>query len=167
MTSLLMSSPPIRISHRVFRCIYSNSWDIVASSPSFSRPAAKAPRRAYSQATKFIDIQRKCIFKVTWDQRGKKQFLIWLVRDKENRCLRVPDRIMNQLLLKGWILLDCLQSPVSPRFSVRSSRSSALHYGPPSWMSVKTTYGAEGGVHMTPRWPLVTVSVRSWPSYEK
>ena len=115
MTSLLISSPLIRISHRLFRCRYSNSWDTVASSPSFSRPAARVPRRAYSQATKFIDTQRKCIFKVTWDQRGKKQFLIWLVRDKENRCLRVPDRIMNQLLLKGWILLDCLQSPVSPQ----------------------------------------------------
>ena len=50
MTSLLMSSPPISISHRLFRCRYSNSRDVVASSPSFSRPAARAPRRACSQA---------------------------------------------------------------------------------------------------------------------
>ena len=41
-----MSSPrTISISHRLFRCRYSNSRDVVASSPSFSRPAARAPRR--------------------------------------------------------------------------------------------------------------------------
>ena len=51
MTSLLMSSPPISISHRFFRCRYSNSRDVVASSPSFPRPAARTPRRACSQAT--------------------------------------------------------------------------------------------------------------------
>ena len=50
MTSLLMSSPPISISHRLFRCRYSNSRDVVASSPSFSRLAARAPRRGCSQA---------------------------------------------------------------------------------------------------------------------
>ena len=43
MTSLLMSSPPISISHRLFRCRYSNSKDVVARSPSFSRPDASAP----------------------------------------------------------------------------------------------------------------------------
>ena len=43
MTSLLMSSPPISISHRIFRCRNSNSWDIVASSPSFSHPTARVP----------------------------------------------------------------------------------------------------------------------------
>ena len=37
MTSLLMSSSPIRISTRLFRCRYSNSRDVVASCPSFSR----------------------------------------------------------------------------------------------------------------------------------
>ena len=36
MTSLLMSSLPISISHRLFQCRYSNSRDVVASSPSFS-----------------------------------------------------------------------------------------------------------------------------------
>ena len=35
MTSLLMSSPPISISHRLFRCRYSNSRDVIANSPSF------------------------------------------------------------------------------------------------------------------------------------
>ena len=50
MTSLLMSSPPISILHRLFQCRCSNSRDVVASSPSFSRPAARAPRRACLQA---------------------------------------------------------------------------------------------------------------------
>ena len=36
--------------HQLFRCRYSNSRDIVACSPSFSRPAARAPGRACSQA---------------------------------------------------------------------------------------------------------------------
>ena len=48
MTSLLMSSPPISFLTRLFRCRYSNSRDVVASSPSFFRPAARAPRRTYS-----------------------------------------------------------------------------------------------------------------------
>ena len=47
MTSLPMSSPPISISHGLFRCRYSNSRDVVGSSSSFSLPAAKALRRAF------------------------------------------------------------------------------------------------------------------------
>ena len=43
MTSLLMSYPPISISHRLFPWRYSNSRDIVATSPSFSRPAPPPP----------------------------------------------------------------------------------------------------------------------------
>ena len=39
-----MSSPPISISYRLFR-------DVVSGSPSFFRPAARAPRRTCSQAT--------------------------------------------------------------------------------------------------------------------
>ena len=39
-----MSCPPISISHRLFR-------DVVSGSPSFSRSAARAPRRTSSQAT--------------------------------------------------------------------------------------------------------------------
>ena len=52
MTSLLMSSSPISILHRLFQCRYSNSRDVVSSSPSFPPPrsAARAPRRACSQA---------------------------------------------------------------------------------------------------------------------
>ena len=46
MTSLLMSSPPISISHRLFRCRYSNSREVLSNSPSFSRPDPRAPRRA-------------------------------------------------------------------------------------------------------------------------
>ena len=62
MTSLL-SAPPISISHRLFRCRYPNSRDVVASSPSFSRPAARAPQRSPSQASSmlfsFIKIKKK------------------------------------------------------------------------------------------------------------
>ena len=54
MTSLLMSSPSISISHRLCQCRYSNSGDVAASSPSFSRPAAKAPRRVCSLANLFL-----------------------------------------------------------------------------------------------------------------
>ena len=58
MTLLLISSPPISISHQFFRCRCSNSRDVVSSSPSFSRPAASAPRRACLQArTKMIIIE--------------------------------------------------------------------------------------------------------------
>ena len=49
--TLLMPSPPISISHRLFRCRYSNSRDVLASSLSFSRPTARVPRRACWQAT--------------------------------------------------------------------------------------------------------------------
>ena len=51
MTSLLISSPPISILHRLFRSRYSNSRDVDASSPSFSHPAGRARRRACSQTT--------------------------------------------------------------------------------------------------------------------
>ena len=54
MTSLLMPSLPINISPRIFRWSFSNSRKVhvrvVASSPSFSRLAARAPQRACSQA---------------------------------------------------------------------------------------------------------------------
>ena len=50
MTSQLMSSRLINISHRLFRCRYSNSRGYVASSPSFSRPATRALHRACWQA---------------------------------------------------------------------------------------------------------------------
>ena len=45
-TSLLMSSPPISISHRLFRCRYSKSRDVRSC-----KLSARAPRRACSQAT--------------------------------------------------------------------------------------------------------------------
>ena len=52
MTSLL-SSPPISILHQLFQCRYSKSRDVVASSPFFSCPVNRAPRRACSQDTLF------------------------------------------------------------------------------------------------------------------
>ena len=60
MMSLPVSSPPISISHRLFRCRYSNSRDVVASSPSFSRPAARAPRRACPQARNTTNVTVNC-----------------------------------------------------------------------------------------------------------
>ena len=51
MSILIMSSLPNSISCRLFQCRYSNSRDVVASSPSFSRPAARASQRACSQAS--------------------------------------------------------------------------------------------------------------------
>ena len=50
------------------------------------------------------------------------------------------------LLTINWYI-DCEQS------IVRSSRSSALRYGRPSWMSVKYTYGAWGRYRFKPRRP--------------
>ena len=45
------------VSHRLFQCRHSTSRDVVASSPSFSRPAAKAARRACSQAKDFVKLK--------------------------------------------------------------------------------------------------------------
>ena len=42
MMSLLQSSPPISISHRLFRCRYSNFKFLVANSPSFFGPHRKS-----------------------------------------------------------------------------------------------------------------------------
>ena len=50
-----MSSPPISVS----RCGYSNSRDVVASSPSFSHPTARGPRRACPAACIGKDILRR------------------------------------------------------------------------------------------------------------
>ena len=47
MTSLLMSSPPISISNRLFRCRYSNSRDVVASFPSFCQSAPESLLAGY------------------------------------------------------------------------------------------------------------------------
>ena len=46
--------PPISILHRLFLCRYSNSRQAVPSFPSFSRSAARAPRRACSQAKQVL-----------------------------------------------------------------------------------------------------------------
>ena len=43
------------VSHRLFWYRYLNSRDVVASSPSFSRPTARAPRRACSQAIRYSE----------------------------------------------------------------------------------------------------------------
>ena len=43
MTSLQISSPPTSILHRLFRCTYSNSWDMTASFASFFVPQPERP----------------------------------------------------------------------------------------------------------------------------
>ena len=53
---LLMSSPPISILHQLFQCRYSNSRDVVVSSPSFFLPTTRVPRRACSQANLLVGI---------------------------------------------------------------------------------------------------------------
>ena len=81
MTSLLMSFPPISISHRLFRCRYSNSRDVVVRSPSFSRPAAGAPWRACSQARiPSAESQRKknsWILESGWPYVGQNHLAQW------------------------------------------------------------------------------------------
>ena len=47
MTSLPMPSPPISILHRLFRCRYSNSRDVIASSPSFCQSAPESLLAGY------------------------------------------------------------------------------------------------------------------------
>ena len=59
MTSILVSSLPITISHRLFWCTYSNSRDVAASSPSFSHPAARLSRRASSDAGSHLGLPKK------------------------------------------------------------------------------------------------------------
>ena len=62
MANVRMSSPSISISNRRFRCRYSNSRGVVGSSSSFSCPAARGPRRAWSQAI-FEVFKRTFLFK--------------------------------------------------------------------------------------------------------
>ena len=49
MTSLLMSSPPISFSHRLFRCRYSNSRNVVKRSSSLPCPVARTQATQYSE----------------------------------------------------------------------------------------------------------------------
>ena len=52
MTPLIMSSPPIPISSRFFRCRYLNFRDVVASSPSFSRRKWSRASHLHEKKTK-------------------------------------------------------------------------------------------------------------------
>ena len=61
-------------SHRLFRCSYSNSRDVVASTPSFFRPAIRVPRNACSQA--IVNWVTDLIFCVV-DQQTLKQMGVW------------------------------------------------------------------------------------------
>ena len=87
MPSLLMSSPSISISHRLFQCRYSNSRDVAASSPSFSRPAARAPRRVCSPINLFLFHFWTLSFLLT-----NIQFFNWLEASREIKSLSYTER---------------------------------------------------------------------------
>ena len=88
MTSLLMSSPSISNSHRLFQCRYSNSRDVAASSPpSVSRPAARAPRRVCSLANLFLFHFWTLSFLLT-----NIQFFNWLEASREIKSLYYTER---------------------------------------------------------------------------
>ena len=63
MTSLLMSSMPISISHPLFQCKYTHSRDVVVSCPSFCCPAARAPQRACLQAQAIVLDDSRIIYR--------------------------------------------------------------------------------------------------------
>ena len=93
-----MSSLPLSISHRLFRCRYSNSTDVVASSSSFSRPAVRAPGE---RARRLLSLLPS-IWKYEW---GKwRRFLAMIKKDRtlrkrlgkhsEQRCVVAFEPIM-------------------------------------------------------------------------
>ena len=81
MKSLLMSSPPISISHRLCQC-----RAVVASSPSFSRPAARAPRRVCSLANLFLFHFWTLSFLLTFS------FFNWLEASREIKSLYYTEK---------------------------------------------------------------------------
>ena len=81
MKSLLMSSPPISISHRLCQC-----RAVVASSPSFSRPAARAPRRVCSLANLFLFHFWTSSFLLTFS------FFNWLEASREIKSLYYTEK---------------------------------------------------------------------------
>ena len=62
MTSLLMLSPPISISHGLFRCRYSNSRDVIASFPSFCQSAPESLLAGYFLRTPSAPITTVVVF---------------------------------------------------------------------------------------------------------
>ena len=91
MTSLLMSSPPISISHRLFGCRYSNSRDMVASSLSFSHPATRAPWRACWQAR----LRAAKIANISW-LLSLRVCMLWKSAIRDTSVLQFQCALMNR-----------------------------------------------------------------------
>ena len=127
MTSLLMSSPPISISHWLFRCIYSNSSDVVASPPSFSRPAARVPQGACSQAPElFYD----------WSEHNKHSWTISSVHGFPARTVTFPDANLftfhdktskcAQKQFYWWIIINLQKRNLKRRVSKSKTKMSSI-----------------------------------------
>ena len=81
-------------SHRLFRCSYSNSRDVVASTPSFFRPAIRVPRNACSQA--IVNWVTDLIFCVV-DQQTLKQMGVWNpVEKNDDYCTTTSNRTVGR-----------------------------------------------------------------------
>ena len=86
---------PIRISQRLFRCRYSNSRDVVASSPSFSCPATRVPGKACSQANQNASFLTPVIFTLVLLYADGTPYLILLDCKLCINCIHETTR-------KGW-----------------------------------------------------------------
>ena len=109
MTSFLMSSPPSSISHRLFRCRYSNSRDVVASSPSFPAPPPGHPKE---------HARRLYLDTFNWSQctSGEERFKYPLPRknkiiqmrhpsaNKDSQIASVQNQLINSYLGNGVLL---------------------------------------------------------------
>jgi len=92
MTSLLISSPPMSILHWLFRCRYSNSRDVIASSPSFSCPTVRASQRdslqVIHQMNWWIISQGGFVgsFDILWSESSRigSLILIWIIQVEHN-----------------------------------------------------------------------------------
>ena len=149
MTSLLMSSLPTSTSHRLFRCRYSTSRDVVVSSPSSSR----APRRVCSQARKTLLLKSTSInifllsvlrptFHATPDKicaRGLNEALrAEFLRFRNNNSCKVQ-RDLNPS--NGCVLLRDVATPSPPSsFYTLSWLSQYVDSSPFSWSIQKSSW---------------------------
>ena len=82
-TPVLLSYPPINISHRFFRWIYLNSRDVVASSRSVPAPlSARTPRRACSQVNQPSPLDSTGALLQILSIRGKKNSKLFTNRKR-------------------------------------------------------------------------------------
>ena len=89
LTSLLMSSPPISILHQLFWRRYSNSRDVVASSPFLFCHAYRAPKRACLPPKAVIDVTMS----LQWSYPNSKCCRVGLQYLTTIKCGRLPKSI--------------------------------------------------------------------------